>query len=105
MYNTDEEWKASYATEVKNRLYLTAFSDVVYADHFKQRLKERKIRVPTIKTLIYGEIVAVHMRNGKIERAIIEVKASEKFNRRFVIYFDNKTLIFVTTFLRYRKGE
>lgn len=105
MYNTDKDWKASYVTDVKNRLYLSAFSDVEYADHFKKRIKERKIRVPTIKTLIYGDIVAVSLRNGKIERAIIEAKASENFNRRFVIYFDKKSLIFVTTFLKRRKGE
>lgn len=105
IYNSNPLWKDSYVSQVKNELYLSTFRDIVYSDHFKKRVWERKIRIPTIKTLLYGKVSGVCIKDGRVKRAVIDVKGGEYLNRKFVLEFEDKKLIFITTFLDYRKGE
>lgn len=103
VYNTDDNWKNWYAADVKNKLYLTMFGQVIHTKHFKEKVRKRNIRIPTVKTLLYGKVIAVAFRKGTINRAIISVVAGEKYERRFVVAFKDRDLIFVTTFLRERE--
>lgn len=99
-------WKVGYETQVKNKLYLCAFGEVVYSDHFLERMKQRNLRIPTIRTLIYGKVIEVALKKEEVTRAVISIKESEKRDKEFVVGFENdNSLIFITVYSRKRKGE